>query len=337
MAITSNPTLPAGWDSTKTYSKHETVLFNKIIYYSVIDNNRNHSPLTDDSNQYWEPLAIYTKDATVMEHGTNSGDESLWERDNIYINDAGWVFINNVNTGINVRGADGKIKWAELTNEEKAEVVKLLGDIVKGEKGDTGEKGDPGEKGDTGRPGDPGKDGLSAFEEWKIWYEKPNATESDFYKYLAEQVKLSYIDKELKENSSNPVENQAVYAEFQRIIKDYQTQIDNLVKRVSDLENRLQYTDKDNNIYYFRFGVTDKDKFYGYYKNNTDTIYPFEGIERNSYGTYFTSQFSFQDMKTADANGINTKTFTELPTKYSKIDENNIYGTAVTYQQLGDK
>lgn len=109
MITTQNNTLPNQWANDIAYNKNDTVSFLGIIYKSKVNNNLNNQPHGGEDDEYWEALDIYLKEETVMNHDNGySGDENFWERDNIYIDQAsGYVYVNNENTGINVKGPMG--------------------------------------------------------------------------------------------------------------------------------------------------------------------------------------------------------------------------------------
>ena len=144
MPITINRTLPNEWDETKTYYEGDTVIWLNIIY-RCLQTSINNPP--DIFTDYWKPLDIYTKDASVMDDG-NSGDAEFWQRDRIYIDTAGFVYVNNENTGINVRGRDGQttISFDELTPEQLEQIRGPRGYIgPQGIQGETGPQGPMGE------------------------------------------------------------------------------------------------------------------------------------------------------------------------------------------------
>ena len=113
MPITANNTLPNDWNSSRTYALGDLVSYAGIIY-RCLQANTNKNPAIE--TEYWTPLAIYLKDATRMPHGDYSGDESMWERDNIYIDDNGWVYFKKV--GFATTGTTGNTlqiqNWANL-------------------------------------------------------------------------------------------------------------------------------------------------------------------------------------------------------------------------------
>lgn len=287
MAITPNRTLPNDWDSALTYHEGDLVTYINIIYRATkAENNINKNPFFE--KDYWTPLEIYIKDATVMDHGQYSGDENFWERDNIYIDGAGWVYINGENTGINVTGPPSTqvIDFEDLTPAQKEQ--------IKGEKGDPGPIGPQGETGPQGPPGEvilsdeqiqvlKGDEGKSAYD---IWLENGHSgSEADFLVWLQEGIIT--LDDTLDENSLNGVQNKVVA----EAIHNYQRKTDEIIlqleDRIKDLENRLKF--QYNQQYEeFKFGITN-DGQYGYIKQGTDTVIPF-----NSETDVISSMFTMQ-------------------------------------------
>lgn len=271
MSTTINSTLPLSWDSSISYNKGDTVSYgNGIIYKSLVQGNLNHRP--NSSSEYWEPLDIYKKNLTDMPHGEYSGDENIWQRDMIYIDTNGYLYINNENTGINVKGRDGKVTFDSLTPEQ----IETL-------RGPQGEQGEPGPTGPTGPQGPMGEviltpeqvaalkgdEGKSAYE---IWLEEGHVgTEEDFLQWLTTQSVT--LDTELLQTSTNPVQNQAIYNAF----KSYQIYLNRVMSdyfsRLINLENRLKaiYADEEQ---LFRFGITESGQ-YGYY-NADGRVVPFD-------------------------------------------------------------
>ena len=271
MSTTINSTLPLSWDSSISYNKGDTVSYgNGVIYKSLVQGNLNHRP--NSSSEYWEPLDIYKKNLTDMPHGSYSGDENIWQRDVVNIDTNGYLYINNENTGINVKGRDGKVTFDSLTPEQ----IETL-------RGPQGEQGEPGPAGPTGPQGPMGEviltpeqiaalkgdEGKSAYE---IWLEEGHVgTEEDFLQWLTTQSVT--LDTELLQTSTNPVQNQAIYNAFKsyqiylnRVMSDY-------LSRLINLENRLKaiYADEEQE---FRFGVTESGQ-YGYY-NADNRVIPFD-------------------------------------------------------------
>lgn len=271
MSTTINSTLPLSWDSSISYNKGDTVSYgNGIIYKSLVQNNLNHRP--NNNSEYWEPLDIYKKNLTDMPHGEYSGDENIWQRDVVNIDTNGYLYINNENTGINVKGRDGTVSFDALTPEQ-----------IEALRGPQGEQGEPGPAGPTGPQGPMGEviltpeqvaalkgdEGKSAYE---IWLEQGHVgTEEDFLQWLTTQSVT--LDTALLQTSTNPVQNQAIYNAF----KSYQIYLNRVMSdyfsRLINLENKLKaiYADEERE---FKFGITESGQ-YGYYNANGRVV-PFD-------------------------------------------------------------
>ena len=277
MPGTQNPTLPNEWRNDITYSLGQTVISRNIIYKSLVNENTNHEP--PFSPNYWEALDIYKKDLTVMEHGDYSGDDSFWERDQLYIDSDGWVYANNENTGINVNGR------YNLTNEQLQDIAERAAAIIPiGPKGEQGMQGPQGPQGPMGQiqfeelspeqiqqlKGEQGEKGDSNYDIWKR-NGHPTGTEADYLTWL--QNNIVVLDTELDINSHNSIENQAVASAF----LSYQRRINELLHqfeiRLSDLEDRLKYM-YQNEYHTFRFGITENGE-YGYIIDNATNVIPF--------------------------------------------------------------
>lgn len=271
MSTTVNSTLPKEWSATTTYYEGDTVVYFNIIY-RCLQTSLNQRPAF--SEDYWKPIDIYIKDMSVMETGY-SGDANFWERDEIYIDGAGWVYVNNENTGINVRGPEGHVTvdLASLTPEQLAQ--------IKGPQGDVGPQGPQGIQGPAGPAGEvvltpeqiailTGPDGKSAYQSWLD--QGYTGTESDFVAWLRSGAIT--LDTDLDPNSTNGVENRAIANAFQTYRNNLTTLVAQLAARVTELENRLKYN-VNNQDYYFKFGVTTEGK-YGYCLTGTDTVIPFD-------------------------------------------------------------
>ena len=284
MGATPNNTLPPQWSENTKYTYGDLVSYAGIIYrciQSYPDTWSPHNPATDTDREWWMPLDIYIKDETVMHHASYSGDENFWERDNIYIDSSGYVYLNNENTGINVRGPEGHatIDFSVLTPEQ---IEQLKGD--RGERGPVGPEGPEGPRGPEGYvtltaeqiailKGEPGK---SAYQSWLD--QGHTGTEADFVAWLRSGI--IKLDTELSPTSPNGITNAAITQAFQ----SYRTQVTELVhqlqSRVQDLENRLQ-TIYNGDTVYFRFGITPEGK-YGYYLSETSAVVPFSGNNQES-------------------------------------------------------
>ena len=276
MPTTLNNTLPMAWDSTYSYKEGDTVSCNGIIYRSTHNENINHLP--PKSPDDWTALDIYKKDETNMPHGPYDGDDNFWERDNIYIDSNGWVYVNDEKTGINVRGRDGAttISFESLTPSQI--------DQIRGPKGDTGQQGPQGEQGPMGEiefgeltPEQikqiQGPQGESTYQ---IWLEQGHTgTEEDFLNWLTQHSFT--LDEELSPFSSNPVTNRGIYNSFYSYMIYMNTVMQDYQRRLIELENRLKYEYNGEDIE-FRFGVTDTGS-YGYIKQDDTQVIPFDNTE----------------------------------------------------------
>lgn len=300
MSITRNNTLPDQWDATITYAEGDYVSYLGIIYRCV-QTSLNNNPALDNDYTYWMPLDIYMKTFTVMPHGEYSGDENFWDRDNIYIDVNGYVYLNGENTGINVKGQDGKteISFDELTPEQIEQIRGPQGQI-----GPQGPQGATGPQGPTGYvdlteeqvallKGDEGK---STYE---IWLEQGHTgTEEDFLAWL--RAGVITLDTQLDTTSTNGVENRAIALAF----NVYRNQVDALVRgfenRIADLENRLkyQYSGQD---YEFKYGITSEGQ-QGYFEHGTSRIIPFNDTDEVNLTTNLTPNIltSFRQQMTID-------------------------------------
>jgi hypothetical protein len=270
MPTTVNNTLPNEWRDDVTYYEGDTVIYLNIIYRCSQTSLNNTPPLSPEN---WKPIDIYMKDATVMEHGDYSGDQNMWERDQIYIDGAGWVYINNENTGINVRGPQGgtTVNFEDLTPAQKEQIRGPQGiQGPQGEKGPQGERGPAGEV--TLTPSQietlRGPEGKSAYD---IWLEQGyTGSEADFINWLRSGVIT--LDDSLSATSVNGVENRVITNAFQTYRNNLTETINLLSARVLELENKLKAVYNDT-THWFQFGIT-SDGRYGYRKNNR--VIPFD-------------------------------------------------------------
>ena len=276
MSITTNNTLPMAWDSTYSYNIGDTVSCNGIIYRSITNGNQNHLP--PKSPEDWQALDIYKKNETEMPHGPYEGDDNFWERDNIYIDSNGWVYVNNENIGINVRGRDGAttVSFDTLTPSQL--------DQIRGPKGDRGQQGPQGEQGPMGEiefgeltPEQieqiQGPQGKSTYE---IWLEEGHTgTEADFLNWLTQHSFT--LDESLSPTSSNPVTNRGIYNSFYSYMIYMNTLMQDYQRRLIELENRLKY-EYDGQDIEFKFGVTNTGS-YGYIKQGETQVIPFDNTE----------------------------------------------------------
>lgn len=280
MSTTQNNTLPAQWSASTEYEEGTLVSYLGIIYKCVQD-SLNNNPALDTSYEYWMPLDIYMKTFTVMPHGEYSGEANMWERDNIYIDVNGYVYINGENTGINVKGPAGDItlQFDQLTPSQIAQ--------LKGPRGDIGPQGPQGIQGPIGPTGYvdlteeqtallKGDDGKSTYE---IWLEQGHTgTEADFLAWI--QGNVLPIDDELDANSLNALANRTITRAFNA----YRNQVDALIRsyenRIANLENRLKYT-YNGEDYLFKYGVTQEGQ-QGYFVHETNQIIPFNDIDEDN-------------------------------------------------------
>lgn len=283
MSITKNNTLPDLWNPDINYKCGDYVTYLNIIYRSIKD-GENKNP--KENKDYWSPLDIYLKDSTVMEHGDYSGDEEFWQRDNIYIDASGFVYLNNENTGINVNGWVHKdISFSDLSDEEKAS--------LKGDKGDKGEQGLPGA--DSTIPGPQGPQGSAGKSAYQSWLDEGyTGTEEDFVNWIRSGIIT--LDTAPSITSHNGIENQAITNAFITYQRKVNELLDQYNDRITDLENRLKaiYQDTEHT---FRFGITDNGQ-YGYKIDNTDTVYPFQQTtsELNSIGVELINGLGLSDL-----------------------------------------
>ena len=273
--MSTNPvnTLPNEWDANITYSKNAQVTYDNIIFVSLINNNLNNIPSVTEGT-CWKAIDIYKKVFTVMPHGKYKGDDSIWDKDQIYIDVNGDVYINDENTGINVNGR------TNLSQNDRnlivQQIITNLGSDFKGDKGDPGANGADGRDGVDGTvefdeltPAQVeslrGDEGKSAYQSWLD--QGYTGTEQDFVVWL--QTGIITLDNELSTTSNNGITNSAITNAFLNFKASLVGMVDTLSDEIESLKNRLS----QNNVQ-FKFGVTQEGK-YGYYIDGTDTIIPF--------------------------------------------------------------
>ncbi len=322
MPTTINNTLPNDWQQGSNYNKHDNVVCNNIIY-DCIEAIQDSQLAPPSDPEHWKALDIYKKDLTVMHHGAYSGDDSFWERDNIYIDTNGWVYIDDQNTGINVNGRITKeISFSDLTPEER--------ESLRGPRGVQGLQGEQGPKGDPGPPGEvtltpaqinilKGEQGDSAYDVWHKYHE---GTEEDFLYWILQNSVV--LDTELdRAAATHAVSNQAITI----ALEDYEARIDTLIsqfsERITELENRLKAVYNDQEIL-FKFGITNEGK-YGYYLNNSeDTIIPFDNTGEVYAGTdvHLTEGLALSNLNTSNVTNV-MQTFgqTYLENEPTSLDE----------------
>ena len=271
MPTTINNTLPNDWDSSTTYHLGDLVSYAGIIY-KCLQTCTNKNPAT--YSDYWSPLAIYIKDSTVMPHGDYSGDESFWERDQIYIDNNGWVYINNENTGINVQGKSAvSVSFDELTPAQR--------ESIRGPRGFTGPQGATGAQGPQGPMGEvvltpeqiealTGPQGKSAYQSWLDTGH--TGSEADFVAWLRSGI--IKLDTAMSTTSTNGVQNKVITNAFENYKIGVNEILQQFANRIADLENRLkaEYNSEEHN---FIFGITSEGK-YGYKLSDTSAVIPFD-------------------------------------------------------------
>lgn len=271
MPTTINNTLPNDWDNSTTYHLGDLVSYAGIIYKCLQTcTNKNPAAYSD----YWSPLAIYIKDSTVMPHGDYSGDESFWERDQIYIDNNGWVYINNENTGINVQGKSAvSVSFDELTPAQR--------ESIRGPRGFTGPQGATGAQGPQGPMGEvvltpeqiealTGPQGKSAYQSWLDTGH--TGSEADFVAWLRSGI--IKLDTAMSTTSTNGVQNKVITNAFENYKIGVNEILQQFANRIADLENRLkaEYNSEEHN---FIFGITSEGK-YGYKLSDTSAVIPFD-------------------------------------------------------------
>lgn len=344
MAVTPNNTLPNQWDSTVTYHEGDTVIFLNVIY-RCLQTSLNNIPAT--SGEYWKAIDIYLKDYTVMPHGDYSGDENFWQRDQLYIDASGYVYVNNENTGINVKGPAGAttVSFEDLT---PAQIEQLRGPQgIQGPQGQTGATGPQGPMGEVTLTPEQvaalkGDDGKSAYE---IWVEAGHmGTVNDFLNWLRSGI--IKLDKQLDANSTNGVENKAIYSAFETYKRKVNETLLAYEQTLTDLENRLQYI-YNNETHYFKFGITTEGK-YGYILTGTDTVIPFDNVDSNILLTSSSAtpslllasdNFGYSSDSpvyetVGDIGNIEPTSLRGVVSNSTGIDTNPIYGTNIQLMSL---
>jgi len=346
MSITRNPTLPNDWDSTVSYELGNRVYYAGMIFKSLVNNNLNHAPNTTvKKDEYWELLTIvYLKDVSVMEN-LYSGEENIWERDQLYIDEAGYLYLNNENTGINVRGQSYvDVKFEDLTPEQRAQIT-----------GPKGEQGIPGPQGEQGPMGMvewdnltpeqiaqlKGADGANGKSTYQIWLDQGyTGTEEEFLNWV--RARAIVVDSQLSSVSANPVQNRVITNQLNNQIDILTQAVSELAVRVINLEHLLT----SNNIS-FQFGVTEQGD-YGYVKNGN--IIPFnlkneENVQTSTnvenFGMTFnqnsTDDVSNQTAFTMFQNGKFESTSLDNVTSTSNEINSNLQSTNVIEEDLPEE
>ena len=340
---TPNNTNPQVWDSEKTYDINEYCTYDSIIYKSLKRENYDKIPFLN--NDYWKAIDIYKKDSSVMDD-ENSGDESIWNRDQLYVDELGDVWIDNERTGINVKGPKGdpgNVDFTALTPEQI--------EMIRGEKGDTGPSGRDGRDGSNGRDGadgTDGQDGKSAYEIWLEYYDYDPA-EHPVYEFLQSLVgPATPVDPELNPTSPNPVANAAIVAALTNMNTSLTQEINDLKDELDLIKEKLTYLYHGNEVW-FNFGIT-SEGLYGYIKDGQSQVTPFKGVdEPELYGTFVENTmgiFQAQYGQNYQAEGITTVEENETLTPGSiqnnpsepngTTDSNAIYGQNVEFLSFAD-
>lgn len=271
---TINNTYPDVWEYETTYSIGDRVTYGSIIYRSLVNDNQGKIPFM--YNEYWKAIDIFSKDASVMDD-EYSGDTGIWERDQLYIDDNGDVYINNERTGINVKGPKGdpgNVDFSSLTPEQKA--------MLKGDKGEDGADGRDGTDGQDGRDGTDGQDGADGKSAYEVWldYHGYNPDEHSVLEFLQSLVgPAATIDTEMDATSGNPVANSTLVETLTNLTNSLMSRITELEERVENLESKLTYRYQGEEVW-FDFGVT-AEGLYGYIKRDEVQVTPFETPDGN--------------------------------------------------------
>lgn len=344
MSTTINSTLPAEWSENKIYNKKDTCYSGGIAYESLIDNNQGLVPAHNPGA--WRALDIYTKDTTVMDDDF-SGEANMWERDQFRVDQSGWVYINNENTGINVKGA---VQFSDLT---PTQIEQLRG--PEGPQGLKGDKGDPGIQGPQGPEGSvswdetltpahaaelKGAEGKSAYQSWLD--QGYTGTEADFVVWMRDHAIT--IDQELNNTSINPVQNQAIYKILTNKLSEFTQRLEVLEQKMADLMNNLYANTTEGSITYsvpFKFGITTEGD-YGYYKKNSNIITPFNAISDSNLQTsrmiennqmIFNTENEFNTINIDDYSCSNLAAQTILENNsYEPTSLDGVISTVNTYQ-----
>ena len=283
-----------------------------------------------------------------MPHGEYGGDDNFWERDHIYIDSNGWVYVNNENIGINVKGRDGTVSFEALTPEQI--------EALRGPRGERGEQGPTGPEGPQGPMGEviltpeqvavlKGDQGKSTYE---IWLEQGHTgTEEDFLEWLTDQT--VQLDKVLLPDSLNPVTNKGIYDALFSYQVYLTTLLEDYTKRVIALENRLK-AEYNGETQEFKFGVTDLGS-YGYIKTDDTQVIPFATNEQDVLQSAnvmprqstIASQYAYQEMTPVnitigDVDGVTelTSATGSVSTDDDPTHDNALYGSNVVAMSLED-
>lgn len=332
---TINNTYPESWDAETSYSIGQYVTYGSIIYRSLQNNNLNKIPFLQ--SEYWKAIDAFSKDASVMDDDY-SGDTGIWERDQLYIDEQGNVYINNEKTGINVKGPKGdpgNVDFSVLTPEQIA--------MLKGEKGEDGADGRDGKDGQNGKDGTDGQDGAdgkSAYEVWLEYYGYDPAEHSVLEFLRSITGPAATVDTEMDVTSPNPVANATLVTELTKMNTQLQNQINDLKSQIDNIVSKLTYPYNEETIW-FDFGIT-SEGVYGYRKNNESQITPFdmpdEGVSYGQFTENTMGVFVGQYGENVAQDGFSTilshaefdATEIEKDVSEEADGDNAIYGTDVT-------
>lgn len=134
-------------------------------------------------DSYYFPLSTIEQSSMDKDPNNTGPTNDFWTDYPITIDGSGYIFFGDENTGINVRGPAGisGISFDDLTEEQRALLI--------------------GPQGPQGRNGTNGTDGKSAFELWKEYFHRPDATIDDFIEYLTPDTPSSLIKGDTEKES----------------------------------------------------------------------------------------------------------------------------------------
>ena len=129
------------------------------------------SPNETEANMYF-PLSTTPKSTMDQDPNNTGPTNDFWTEFPLSIDINGFIFYNNENTGINVRGPVGatSIHFEDLTEEQRESL-----------------KGKDGIDGTDGRNGEDGVDGVNGKSAYELWLDEGHTGElDDFYQYIAD-------------------------------------------------------------------------------------------------------------------------------------------------------
>lgn len=154
------------------------------LYHSEGENTA--LPGTPNETTYYESQPYFSPanmtNSTMDKDDKNTGPTTnFWEYYPLTIDSNGYIFYYEENTGINVRGPEGGIKYIRFSDLTEAEIAQL--------------KGANGLNGTDGRNGRDGTDGINGLDAYHVWLQDNDYLESqhpitEFYSYLASFVNL---------------------------------------------------------------------------------------------------------------------------------------------------